>query len=1009
MFARNPKTGKPIRIMKTEASIWRSQKTLVWLQDQSETIQWDRWETVCTDLESIKKWSKTKRIDYVLFTDLSEESINYFTEVKSNDHRMFFVSKAFAKAVGQERYKKINRTNIICLDDAHRLYPFLGDEWDKTNEDAVLLISVIMRISKLVGATPVSNRLSFFKEKNHDLTLVDEQPKQLWLITQFYSPPNTKRQKEIKKCLQMNVLNPLVDKIVLLNEDNFYDMFPLESDTKIEQFVIKKRLTYKIVLEWIAKNIPKNVLCVFANSDIYLDPSWIDLWSVNMIDTFLALLRYEVQEDGSESKIFGPRNDSQDTWVVLSDSVKSRGTAWPTVDFPFGQAGCDNAITVEMLKAKFNIVNPALTLKTHHLHTSQVRNYDPQDVVDRPAYLYVDPTGIHDMKPVFDLGVFKIETKVSRPFSRSLESVQPKSLMTFCKMLERGDRYKWFATEKNIQTELSYPICKYKNVFQTPQGLLFNYNQLYISKSNESKEAWSHSKLSCVTPTYTVKKCLVVPFKESETSTNEGYALYYLSRVLALYHTYGEGDFWSPRDTSTGLLELFNWPTEEVPVLPYGDSTQVWCDEAIQYPWIDKQEIRREDIQALRSAVKDYKEKPTGKKWVVVIDGVHITQDIATALEGAFPDIEWVVFFESRSSIDSIFEKLRGASGLLLYGGPNSISRWGYSWILPSGSTVLEVQNEMEPSGECAHVSGAADLVHKMIFLPKANPVILQKETIRLVTKTLSVTTVLPIIRLPRSSLTGFYAHAGDSFREMASLWAEKGYVQCVEDSKAVQVWLGSVGDCLLYDRPTLDWLMTAPDDEQSWKVGLFGNPKPPDSGKAWTFWARRPRILEDLVNQGVAKKTFSERSKTLVFYGKIENRVQEKRRTTYDWSSICDDYVMVKGSEAYPLTHTEYLEKLADSKFGLCLGGFGKKCHREVECMGLGTVPVITADVDMTYANPPIEGTHYLKISQPSDFEKLSVNEDTWQRMSTACKEWWKENASAEGSWNLTKKLITP
>ena len=35
-----------------------------------------------------------------------------------------------------------------------------------------------------------------------------------------------------------------------------------------------------------------------------------------------------------------------------------------------------------------------------------------------------------------------------------------------------------------------------------------------------------------------------------------------------------------------------------------------------------------------------------------------------------------------------------------------------------------------------------------------------------------------------------------------------------------------------------------------------------------------------------------------------------------------------------------EYLNLLKQSKFGLCLRGFGGKCNREIELMGLGTVP---------------------------------------------------------------------
>ena len=101
---------------------------------------------------------------------------------------------------------------------------------------------------------------------------------------------------------------------------------------------------------------------------------------------------------------------------------------------------------------------------------------------------------------------------------------------------------------------------------------------------------------------------------------------------------------------------------------------------------------------------------------------------------------------------------------------------------------------------------------------------------------------------------------------------------------------------------------------------------------------------------------------------------------------------------------------KLSESKYGLCLAGYGKKCHREIECMALGTVPIVAADVDMdSYANPPVEGVHYFRCPSPEDAKKTidTTTDEVWHTMSEACKLWWSANASVEGSWLLTKKLI--
>lgn len=1018
MLAQHPKTGKPIRIMRSDASLWRSQKTVVWLQDQDPCIKWDRWDTLVIGLAQLKKWrGAEKRIDYLVLLDTEEATINWFDSIKPDEYRMIFITKDIVYKLGEAKFRQMKIQNIICVEEIPKLYPFLGPHWDGTQEDLVLMITGLMRTSCVSGLkSQPAIRLEHFQSVNIEVRFIEETPKELWFITQYYIPDKNKRAKEIRKCLDMNVENPLIDKIVLLNEKEFG--FPKK---KIQEVILGKRLTYADVLQWIYDNAPKNVICVFANADIWLDPvMWRDIWTAKLDDVFISLLRWDVQEDGSESKLFGPRNDSQDTWAVLSDSVKSRTWNWDSVRIPFGKAGCDNAITVEMLRQKFLVVNPALSLKTHHYHLSGLRNYDPADVVERPMFMYVDPNGIHDMEPIFNISKFQDSSLEFSSFSRTLSSVQPKVLDTFCKMLERGERYMWNAKDTNTFAAQTMPIYKYSNAFHTPNGLVYSYNKLYIGKEEASKEAWAHSQLSSITPAFSVERSFAVPWRPDEVKTQEGYSLYYLSKILMMRERYGQGEFWAPAKGMISVLEIFNWKAKELPVIPHSNSTQIWCKEVVQYPWTNIQEVHKEEIQALQRALKSgWNPVKTGNTWVVVIDGTQIASEMVREWESARSEKDWAVIFDGRTSADRIVEKLQGAAGLIFFGGANTVSRWGFCWALPQDATVIEVQNEMDPCGEAAHVCGAAGLKYMYCSIPRAG----EKMSKELITKAIYQTldapvskesAGLPVVRMPRKSLTGFFGHAGDSFREMVSLWAEKGYVSVVEDPKSVQIWLGEVGDVLLYDRPTMDWLFASSQEEQCWKKALFGNPKPSTSGgpaSSWFFWPRKPRLVEELVNKGVPLQNL-QREKGCVFYGKIENKVQEKRRTKFEWATICDEFVLVNGEATpYQLSHQEYLERLASAKFGLCLAGFGKKCHREVECMAMGCVPVVTGDVDMeNYANPPVEGVHYLKGETPVELkEKMAaVTGEQWVKMSLSCQQWWKENASAEGSWRLTQKLIS-
>ena len=176
-----------------------------------------------------------------------------------------------------------------------------------------------------------------------------------------------------------------------------------------------------------------------------------------------------------------------------------------------------------------------------------------------------------------------------------------------------------------------------------------------------------------------------------------------------------------------------------------------------------------------------------------------------------------------------------------------------------------------------------------------------------------------------------------------------------------------------------------------------------------WFFWPRRPSLVEELVDSGAPETSYDARQPGPVFYGKTENLIQERRRKG-DWASVCEEFKLVRGDEKYPFTQIEYLQKLASSRFGLCLPGYGYKCHREIECMAMGCVPIVSEGVDMdSYANPPVEGVHYLRVKKPEDIPAmLTITKSKWETMSSAVKTWWKDNASCKGSFELTKRLCS-
>jgi len=1006
MWGAHPKTGKPIRILQTETSISKDRKTIVWVgpdtptHEGEELIPWNRWE-----VGALNRSYLTPTTNILLLCDPTSaaDDAAWLRTGAWKDLTMILAARDTLNILGENALKEMGVGNMICLEEVADIYPFVGAAWDGTTNDAALLASILMRMNRAFGIHPAPRTETMVK-----VSYLPPSPPQLWLIGQYYRPDKARRAIEITKCLEKNVACSLIDKIVLLNEADLSQYFPKTS--KIQQEVIGHRLTYAAVIRWIAEKAPANTICVFANSDIYLDETWRALWSTSLEDRFLSLLRYEAVDGVPDDKhaLFGPRPDSQDTWVVLSDSVKSKRWDYSALEFNFGRAGCDNAINVEMLKAKFLVANPALTLKTHHLHTSEIRTYDPQDIVDKPMYFYIQPTGLHDMNPLFTPK--PDSTIVAEPFARPILGPNPTHLKTFAAMVSRGEKYKLAADGANIFTPDPIPVYEVNDVFQTPTGLAYSYSSLYVGKTKAGSEAWNKSHISGLSPSLVVDVGLIAPLPDEYVKNAASYVLMYLANILLLREKAGKGEFWSPREKPfLNALQMFNWKQREVPVLPRDESIQVFCKKGYIMLPSDTNTITRKHVAALRGALLGpWQPVAEEKRCVVFYDEVYCTREFINELEQKLQYEVRVVW----PATENIASHLLGASLVIAGSAKGGITRWGWSWILPKGAQIVEIQNEMEPDADCLHLAAAAEIRHSLCICPKAVGPGLVDTVLKAMTITEPVKAPVntkPILILPDQE--GFFGHAGDSFRELARMWMVKGYVKIVEDKHAHHVWLHGIGNVLLYDRPTYEWLEQSPPDEKTYKKGLFGNPAPPAGGKAWSFWPRRPAIVEEMSTTSAPATPFGDRPQTLVLYGRIENATQKKRRPM-NWAAACSEFVMpVGGDKAYPFSQREYLEKLTVAKFGLCLPGYGWKCHREVECMAMGCVPIVSPDVDMTnYANPPVKGEHYFVATTPEEARALATttNEETWSKMSAAGRAWWKENCSCDGMWALTQKLTS-
>ena len=182
------------------------------------------------------------------------------------------------------------------------------------------------------------------------------------------------RQIEINECLQNNINNDKISKIILLVE-NIYDLNLFENyDKKVMQVVIGKRLSFYDVFEYY-NNYLSSKICVLANADIYLDNNIINTFDYH--NTFYAINRYEKTEmniykqygvDYDLSKwspwvqAYSPCVYSQDSWMWKMNKIKSNCT-----EFYLGLVGCDNLLVGVMYHIhKYNVYNPSNLFPTIH-------------------------------------------------------------------------------------------------------------------------------------------------------------------------------------------------------------------------------------------------------------------------------------------------------------------------------------------------------------------------------------------------------------------------------------------------------------------------------------------------------------------------------------------------------------------------------------------------------------------------------------------------------------------
>jgi len=135
MLTTHPKTGATIRLMKSESSIWKNRKTLVWMKGPptTDTARWARWDIAVDNLDPIVLSWKPQMV--VLINE-TPAATKWLQTPAAKNTRFILVSRNLVNFIGEEKFHGFGLGNVLCLEEFSEMYPFIGPAWDGTVEDA---------------------------------------------------------------------------------------------------------------------------------------------------------------------------------------------------------------------------------------------------------------------------------------------------------------------------------------------------------------------------------------------------------------------------------------------------------------------------------------------------------------------------------------------------------------------------------------------------------------------------------------------------------------------------------------------------------------------------------------------------------------------------------------------------------------------------------------------------------------------------------------------------------
>jgi glycosyltransferase involved in cell wall biosynthesis len=219
------------------------------------------------------------------------------------------------------------------------------------------------------------------------------------LLTPYSLDNYPERQAELDFCLQQNLQNPLITKIILFL-DNSLDAHRAKElhRSKIETIFCSKRCTYQDCLDY-ANIYLRDEVVIIANTDIFFDETLKLLDEYDLSNKFLSLLQWEIVEIGelmlhSQLRV---NISSQNAWIFQAP-LKPFASC-----FPLGKPCSDNRIAFEARTVGLTVINPAFSIRSHQLNLENVSNDNLPESVPGP-YLLMPPGNLSVDLSIENLG-----------------------------------------------------------------------------------------------------------------------------------------------------------------------------------------------------------------------------------------------------------------------------------------------------------------------------------------------------------------------------------------------------------------------------------------------------------------------------------------------------------------------------------------------------------------------------------------------------------------------------